>query len=209
MKFNNFDSIYGGGIDNHNDVFVCTVCGKEYKREKAATTHIEKQNCHTYKNIFKDTPTEDIIREITNVLMTITGSRFYSSNKKVRNSKIYNQIAKFLIYCNTSSISDYKRYFKYCVEELHYTNLNMLMAESIKEITTKVYYEWRRANPDIEAMEKFFDMNMVDIESNSNFTIRNIEKGNLSGEFLAKKIDLNKFVNSLSDVQVERLKRVL
>jgi len=215
MKFNSLEDIYSGGIirwyseEAQRELHTCSVCNKEYKTSTAALKHIEKQDCHTYKEIFKDTPTENVIREIANVLMTITGSRFYSSNKKVRQSRIYNQIAKFVIYCNTSSINDYKRYLKYCVEELRYKNLNGLMAEAVKEITTKEYYEWRRSHPDYEAMDKFFDMHRIDICLNANFTIRNIEKGNLNATFLVKKIDLPNFVDNLNDVQVERLRRLL
>ena len=60
FTFRTEEEIYSAGIITEGDDHFCSVCKKHYHNIGSAIKHFNKKSCHSAKNIFEGTITEDI-----------------------------------------------------------------------------------------------------------------------------------------------------
>jgi hypothetical protein len=205
--YNSFEQIYSKGLVHHNDTIECSVCGKTYKRESTATTHFNKQNCHTYRNVFENTEAENTMYQIFVSLLAIEGKRCVSRSK-FEKSRLYSPIARFMLHCNKNKIMDQGDYLSYVLESTYWKTVNMGVLNALKDSSLKEYRS-RRVKNSGKNDEKFFNTNKIRLVTDTTFVLRSLERGDISYEYLFDKIGVDTFLNKLNNVEIERLERLL
>lgn len=205
--YNSFEKIYSKGIIYNDDNIECSVCGKTYKTEANAKKHFEQMNCHTYKNIFDGTEAENMMYEIFVSLLAIENKRCIS-RAKFPKSKLYTPIAKFMLFCNKHKIQDHGDYLSYVLGNTYWKHLNVGLHNAVKDSVLKDYRKYKIKNFNKNS-EKFFNTNKEQIEQDTSFVLRSLERGDISYEYLFSVIDFDEFVNMLSGIEIERLERFL
>lgn len=207
ILYNSLDKIYKNGITEEAGEFICTVCGKKYKRESTANNHIEKMNCHTMKNIFQDTKAEGVMYDIFISLLAIEGKRCLSM-KKFRTSKLYTPIAKFMLFCNTHKIQNQYEYLTFVLENTYWKFINAGVNNTLKE-SSLVEYRLYKVKNENEYSEKFYNSNSERLHTDTSFVLRSLERGDISYSYLFTCMDFDKFVDRLSGTEIERLEQIL
>ena len=211
MKFHNLDEIYTEGLQITPKGFECPVCGKVYKREKAANIHYDARSCWDMVHLFRDTPTEVTIRSLANVLLgSLRDVRAYSSMKRFRKSSIYQLTAKLIMYNITNDINDIENYVMWGMHKVKANNPAMTLNFLLKDrLDFSDFYDFRRSILTDPEQSRFYDQNIDRMTENPNFMIRQVEKGWLTFEFISTKISMSEWMMKLNDIQAHKVRELL
>lgn len=208
--FNSIEEIYKDGILEQEGLFQCSVCGKEFKTKTRATTHIENHSCHTHQQVFRGTVAEDAINRLYMLSLSLV-EKHSRYNKKFIDSRNFNRVAEYYVFCLTNEVTDQHDYLAF-VSTLSSSNNKwshlQLFSTATKQSTLKRYFESKRKIISIEESTKFFLMNQ-DQFSDSNFTLRALEKGDVNYKFLFSQVDFDSFISKLTPIEVNRLSEFL
>ena len=207
MKLNNVDELYNSGLIVTDDGWKCPVCEKNYKINGFAQKHLDKRDCFTMVHLFRDTDLEPSIRTIANHLVAqYIGARAFRSMKSFRKSRYYNPVAKIMLYNILNGVNDIEKYIMWGMDHCgngEFWHLTKFLGRDILSLTD--YYRYKIRNITIEEQEKFYHKMKYELHTNSIFLIRSLEKGDITLLFLAEKMDIGKFVDSISEIQRQRL----
>ena len=211
MNYNNLDEIYVDDIQHDTNGFTCPVCNKTYKREKTAVGHYAKKQCHSMVDMFQGTDTEMKIRSIATVLLSyVRETTSYSSMKRFRKSRIYSLVARLFVYNTTHGLHDIENYLLWGVHETKSRTPHVILAFLLRErLDFKEFFKFRRDTLTEEEQERFYLVNETQIHSDINWLLRQAEKGIITFDFLSARLDLRVFVDSLNDIQKERLTQLI
>ena len=206
--FNDLDDIYNTEPTYHNGHFVCPVCDKKYKKQKTSITHYGRRDCHKLRHVFAGTPVDDLIFKLYQKYNALSGNIGYSKIK-FRKSQFYTPIAKTYMFCYENNVN-MEDYFDYTIHEHRYESLAVALSytrteSSLRKFRKEVAHEYTNTDKD----EKFYNENRQTIVNNTSFTLRAIERGDISVNFLFKNLDFDEFVDSLATPQYTRFKAVL
>lgn len=206
--FNDIDQIYQSGIiypdSSQNGKHQCSVCGKDFTTEKRALTHYNKRSCFKVQDIFKGTVSEDCLYEIYDELTVVTGG-YRLSKARFGTSRYYPTTGKFYLYCYNNSIVDIFDYLNYIINREGSTTYFQILSLGQKDSVLKRYRKKLARSPNKESVEAFLRANEERVYSDPSFTIRSLERGDLSVSILEEKIDIDRFIDSLTDMEAERL----
>lgn len=205
--YNSLEKIYENGLIYNKDNIECSVCGKKYKRESTALKHFEKANCHTLQNVFKDTEAENVMYDIFISLLAIEGKRCVS-RVKFSKSRLYNPIAKFMLFCNTNKVMNHGDYLSYVLENTYWNHVSTGIGNALKDSVLKEYREHKKRNLNVDN-EKFYNSNKIRLVTDTTFVLRSLERGDISHDYLFDKIGFDTFVNKLNSIEIERLEKFL
>lgn len=207
---NTLDDIYSGEIVEKDGMFVCPVCEKEYKRKSAATKHFEERSCFKYQNLFKGTLVENKLYNLHKKFSAINGNRGWTI-RKFRNSGQYTSIAKFYVYCANNNVN-LEDYFDYAIHEFRFDSLATALKKAAMETQLRIFrdeaaHEYTNDDKD----ERFYNANeeWLGTRANTGKTIRALERGDISVDYLFNRIDFDQFLNNLTQHEMDRVAKVL
>lgn len=208
--FNDIEDIYKEGIVELEGIFKCSVCDKEFKTQTRANTHIENKSCHTHQQVFKGTVTEEAINKLYMLSLSLVDKNC-RYNKNFIDSRNFNRVAEFYVFCLNNEVTDQHDYLAF-VSTLSsnkgdWSHLK-LFTTATKQTTLKRYFETRRIVVSREDSSRFYDMNQ-ELLTDSIFTLRALEKGDISYKFLFEKMDFDSFIATLTPIEVDRLSEFL
>lgn len=207
-RFNDLDEIYAGGLVPNGELTACSVCGKTFKRAKAAKTHFDKMACHTYQDVFLGTVTEEFLYDIYKELMNVYNMPIYGIGQ-FRRSRHYKPIAKFYLFCYHHGIREPFDYLEFAFLASKWNSIAQALAYATKESTLREYRKHRRLKPNMELSEKFFHQNRGEIESDPSFALRALERGDLALNYFIGVVDYDAFLDRCTDAELYRLERFL
>lgn len=207
-QYNSIEEIYSKGILEDGEYYVCSVCKKKYKRKKNIDGHIEAQTCFKYHHVFRDTPTEERFYQWYRLSVALAGTRGFTM-PKFRTSAQYSAIVEFYNFCRTYKIPDMTDYFKFVINEFKFEPLNSALLHGKTEMMFKRYRRNVGKYVNINRSEVFMDKNKKQLMKDTVFTLRSLEKGDISYITLFETLSFNKFVANLSNLEHDRFERFL
>ena len=204
---NKLDDIYANGIIERDGLYVCSVCNKEYKRPSSAKRHFEARTCFSYANLFRGTMIEMNFFQLHKKVSALDGRRGLSMNR-FRGSTHYNSIVKLYVFCKNNNV-DFNDYFDYLIHEFQYDMLPIALSKGRKESQLRLFRKEAQQYTSDEKDERFFNGNEDWLGEDTPRTIRALERGDISIEFLFSKIDFDEFVDKISRPELERLTQLL
>jgi len=208
---NDLDEIYGDGVVIEGDgPYHCPVCGKKYVRDSSLTNHYNSRICHSYRDVFKNTITEDALLNIyMNIVaiynITSGGHGGRVSMNSFRKSRYYNMVAKFYMFCYINNIRDQIDYLQFLFEKIKFNNTFQVLNVGIRESTLINYMTTRRLDRTDDACDAFYYANRELLGDNTSFTIRSLERGDIRYDYLFRKIDADKFFGKLTKTEANNL----
>lgn len=206
--FNDMDTIYARGITEQAGVYTCTVCQKEYKTYAGITRHFGEQNCHSYRNIFEGTATEELLYDIFKELMAIEGKHVVSV-KKFRHTRSYTIIAKFFIFCYQNGVRDHFDYLEYVLGNTKWKVVMQGVSKGCLESVLKDYRKYRRQTPDRSRDTRFYNEHEAELREDPTFALRALERGEITVGFLFGQMDLDEFLDKCTDAEEYRFEKFL
>lgn len=211
MKWiNDIEPLYQKGIIERDGLYVCGVCSKEYKRYSSALKHLEKQSCHSYVQLLKGTLTEELMYTLYTSILNELGNNYSIGMVKFREkTRMYNALAKYLTYTQKHSLTNGQviDYFLY----VYFNKANNISQAANYAKDNNILKEFRQfmiKNHELIDSKTFYDKNKDKITSDTSFTIRSIERGEISIYYILDHVD-DKFCEKLSKIEQNRLEEVL
>jgi hypothetical protein len=201
------DEIYSGDLVEKDGIYICPVCKKEYKRECAAIKHFESRVCFQYKDIYSGTIMEQEFYKMHKKFSAIEGHRGLSI-QRFRNSRYYTSIAKLYVFCSNNNIN-FADYFDYLIHEFRFDPLNSLVAKGCKESQLRLFREEAQEYTNEHKDERFYNANVEWLGEDSTRTLRALERGDISINYLFNKVDYDEFLDKLSRIQFTRLEKII
>lgn len=210
--FNDVEQIYQKGIVSpaysSSGKYQCSVCEKFFSTETGAARHFAKQACYTIRNVFEGTITENQLYEIYKNLAKVAGD-YCLSRVRFRSSRFYSITGKFFLYCYNNKVGDIGGYLEYLIMKEGGDNYFHILSLGQRDSVLRRYRLRRVKNPDLEAVQAFLRENEERVYSDPSFTLRSLERGDLTLSELEGRIDWDEFMNSLSDAETTRLELFL
>lgn len=210
LKFNELSQIYSKSIQNHADgTFECPVCHKIYKSSKRAQTHYSKQSCHSVRDIVTDeTYISEFYKIYSQVLCIANPNVRMSKSQFKNNNRAFGAVAKYFLYAYTNKINNYYDYLEYVL--LHGKMSTPVIAFSLAQDDEwlRLYRCYKVRTISKEESDEFYNKNQAAIPDNIPFTLRSIERGEIGLEYLDGYFNSAFFLESLTDIEYERLHKV-
>ena len=216
--FNDLDEIYKLGGIVTKDGIECSVCGKTYKRHTAFDKHFSKQDCFKYTDMFQGTLVEPMMYKLfEEAIHNDAHARFVPTLSKFRKSPLYSTISKFWLFCfrNNMSTSQTLHYFNYLMDESFKKYMSFegkrqftstILNNGSKENALKIYRTECARGLCTEAMSRdFYDKNKELLGEDVNFTLRALERGDITYDVLFGFIDFDEFTDRLSFAEQRQL----
>lgn len=205
---NDLDEIYSGEIIEKDGLYVCPVCQKEYKRKCSATRHFEARTCFKYQDLFRGKMVEMLFYQLHQKVCALDGNKGLSMGK-FRKSRQYTSIAKFYVFCHSNNVN-VDDYFDYAIHEFRYDTLASALVKAAKETELRRFraetaHEYTSEDKD----ERYFNANEDWLGKDTGKTIRALERGDISIDYLFNQIDFDKFLDTLSKPEFVRIEQVL
>lgn len=212
--FNDSDEIYSKPIIEQGTGYVCPVCHKKYKTKKGIEEHYSNRSCYTYRQIFENTEGENSIYSIyssTHAIFNLANGTIsqHMSLKQFRVSSLYPAIAKFWFFCYNNKITDKMEYVEYIILKYKPIYMWKIFHTGIRQTVLEKFMRHRRkeGNPN---EERFCDENSHHIGYDPDFTIRALERGDVTLDYLfGTLLDFNKFLDSLNRIERNRFIKLL
>ena len=210
--FNDIDDIYiNKDVIEKDGVYICPICNHKAKRETTIQKHFVKKDCHTYKDIFKNTQTEKDLFNLYRTLLTLVDNNVRGFGiEQFRKQSSYTILAKFFLFCFTNKIS-MDSYTNFCLDKFFNSVANPFIAIScgIKETVLQDFMLWRRMNGKKIDSIKFFEKNRSIITTDTSFALRILERGDVDIETFFQNLDFDSFITKLNNVQKTYLEIIL
>lgn len=221
--FNDLDEIYKDGLKPSSLVdgaFECSVCGKIYKRKNAGERHVHEKSCFKYTDMFQKTLVEPLLYKMFEL------ATYHDSNNRTRaptltrfrKSSLYTIISKFWLFCfrNNMSNATMLHYFNYLIEESmrRYNSYEIkrqyssaIISQGTCESSLKDYRtECAKGLCSIVMSQDFYEKNSKELGQDIAFTLRALERGDITCDVLFNKIDFDEFSDRLSFAEEKQLK---
>ncbi len=223
--FKNLGEIYKFGLNKTHlpgYPFECSVCRKKYKREGAAQKHVDKQDCFKYQDMFQGTLVEPILFDLfQQSMVTDSHGKFIATLTKFRKSSSYTIYAKFWLFCfrNNMSTIQINHFFCYLIDESFrkynsYEGKKLFSSAIISKGTNETsLVEYRKAcingNCTHDISNEFYEKYEETLGKDVTFTIRSLERGDITYKVLFDNIDFDEFVEKLSMAEQKTLESFL
>lgn len=195
--FNDVPSLYEEPLIYRDDGTIeCPVCHKEYKREKSAIKHYEKQDCYNAVDVFKDTPYESYAFDLYEQIVYLKNSRAYVSKKTFRKSPSYRLAIQFILTCFSYEIPDIGEYYIYLKEVEGMNKINLCLSKGTHEDKIHAYRFYRHKNGLIES-RSFYDKYKEELTNDEEFLLESIIKSNISVTFVSNSSTLMNVVENM------------
>ena len=206
--YNDIDEIYKNGFIERDDLFICSVCKREYKRRSSVVKHMSHTKCHSYRQIFEGSPVEQKLFSLYKTTCAIENKQGYTF-RKFKKSSFYTKFAKWYMFCLNNNIKNINNFYEYALSKIKTDMVMKALEFSMKESFLKEYLYTCRRGTDIIRSERFFNMFEGYIKENTSFVLRSLEKGDIDVVTLFEKIDPDIFINNLSDQERSRFESFL
>lgn len=188
-SLNSIEAIYDGKeIFELKGVFICPVCKKEYKREKAAITHLAEQGCYNIKTLIRGTFHEELARKMYTSIMADIAPNARTGMMSFRKNKMFAPVARYVMFCSIYEVKQTELYFAWIRDVRGYKHANAVLSNGIKHETLGKYRLWLREHPEYIENDKFVSryddiINPDSEDYDPHFLIRSIEKSHVSIEY--------------------------
>jgi len=203
---NNIEQLYQQPVIKTNEGWQCPVCGKGYKSEKRAKTHVDKQDCVTYQSLLKDTLLEIKVFSVYKLIIAAYSPAAKVSLQSFRKSRYYKAVSKFVMFCHLHEIKDVIKYLEWINWEKDIHHMNALLSNGVKESVLREYRMHCQVIDDIDS-DAFYERNEKALKQDPQFLVRSIEKALISITYLAYKENFN-FENTMESLPIDYKNRV-
>lgn len=206
--FNDIEYLYEQSTQDNNGLFICPVCSKRYKRKVMAEKHLAKRDCHDYVLLFKNTSTEEKMYEIYKNLMAVENKPVFGI-KKFRKNRYYPSIARFAAFLYQNKIEYHFDYLQWVMENKPWNHIMGALKICCDERSLREYRKHKQKNISEQESKRFFNRyhSMFDIDPG--FALRALERGEIGYGHLFSWIDVDSFINMLTDAEKKRLELFL
>ena len=205
--FNNIKDLYEQEYTkNDQGKFVCPVCGKVYKTEKAIQKHMNRQDCFTYLSLLKDTMTEVKVYTLYKNLVEAFNPKARVSFTRFRKSKQYKPCARFILFCHSNEVKEIETYIEWLSWSKNCSNMSSILSTGVKETVLREFRIHQQVTEDIKS-QTFYERYKDDLKTDAHFLTRSIEKSHISVTYLATKEDFN-FEETLQNLPVDYQQRI-
>jgi len=194
------------------------VCKKIYVREQAGQRHVDTQDCFKYQDMFNNTLVEPLLFSMFQQAQVIDAhGRYAVTLSRFKKSSMYSIFAKFWLFCFKNNMNSLHilHFFHYLIDE-SYKKFNSF--EGKKQFVSAIISNGTNESSLVgyriacagglcsKAMSRdFYDKNQDTLGVDVTFTIRSLERGEITHEELFKEIDFDEFIDKLSMAEQNRL----
>lgn len=186
--FNDINALYEQDLIFNGEKYACPVCKKEYKSEKRARKHLDKQDCFSYVDLLKNTLLEIKIFQLYKDLIASVNPRARATLQSFRKGTFYRSTSKFVIFCHIHEVKVMEDYITWLNQEKGFDMIQKILSQGIKESTLREYRSYQRKNEQI-ASEPFYEKYRDDLIEDGQFLTRSLEKSHISIRYLATRDD--------------------
>lgn len=207
------DEIYKRDIyDSPEGDFICPVCMSKFDKKSDCQEHLKEQKCLKMSRLFEDTKIENYVY----LCFKETISHFKTSCINKINTKS-------LQYFRNSFLSDYFFVLYFAVES-HKVNLDEFLEYIILNVGEYLYpYHlsgyadnsniirfkvWRRNNRNENKLKRFIINNRNKLKD-PDFILKSLETGNLTYDYIEKKVLKEEMLNKFTGPQLEYLQKLM
>ena len=204
---NDIDAVYDKGLKYlKNKLMICPVCEKSYSSETAAKKHLEARNCHKMQDVISGTVHETKAYAMYKVIISSMKPDAKISLTTFRKSPLYNQIARFTMFCSLHSVFDADVYLAWLNEVKGIENVSTVLKEGVREDNLREFRIFAQKY-DIIPSEKIYNAYRDDLLTDDDFLVRCIEKAQIGILFLADQPDFP-FEDRLASLPLDYQNRV-
>ena len=184
-------------VDNGDGTFSCPVCGKSYKKRKSAQNHLDKQDCHSALDVFRNTEYEKMALELyTNILSETGKSSARVTLQSFRKSRFYKQVNMFLVSCIVYEV-DAGLMFSFLKDIIKFTRTNVILSKGQEKYWVDELRLFIHCNPDASESKEYYEVYKDELISDPDVLINAIEKAKISIGFISHRKGLEKAVEDL------------
>jgi ribosomal protein L37AE/L43A len=212
--YNEIEKIYEGKeVIEKDGRFHCPVCKKSYAKRERTQKHLNEWSCHSYKQVFEGTQSEELFYELykaaktSNRIMRKLQDVPVSPKEFKKHTKSYNLIAKFYTFCLGNNIKDPIDYFTYVVVDGHWKDAFVVFHIAQVQFWLNSYFKHRRENVNEKTSELFWNQYQDELKTNTQFLIRALERGEIRWDYLFERIKIQDLF--LTDAEKEQIVGVL
>lgn len=208
---NDLSSIYKDVIIEEDDGWSCNVCGKKVKRKSTIEKHVSKMDCFKMYHVFKNTIGETCLMKMHHICSSHDKTKSVSRMSVFRRTRMYSTLAKFYLFCLEHNIKNPIEYLRFIVFHLFPDDYTMSYKKLSLGQKKQYLSEFKKTRkPSLHECRMFYEMNKSHFDD-SNFVIRSMEVGEILPEYVFSHVisDFDDFVNSLSDIQKDRLLSII
>jgi hypothetical protein len=179
---NDVEKLYENGLISHSDgTFECPVCHKVYKRKSNAIAHLNKQDCYSLLDIFKNTANETRGLSLYKTLVSAVNPQARTSLNVFRKSRYYNPVMRYISFSAIHELGKLSEdYLDWLIQYKNFSNVNALLSNATKESFLREFRLFLQSHGDIMIDSKtFIERYKQDLIDDQNFFIRSLEKGHL------------------------------
>ena len=163
----------------------CPVCGKSWKKLQTLEKHLEKQNCHSLRDIYDGTVYEQTAYNIYSSVLEFFNPKARTSFNKFKESKSYNSFIRLSSFCTINEIKEIGHYLGWLINTKKVKKIHILISEGLKESNVREFRLFLQKR-DLINSSAFFEKYEDDLRDKNDpmFFVRSIEKGHISVKFL-------------------------
>lgn len=186
---NDVDAVYDSGLKQlKNKLFVCPMCEKTYTCETSAKKHLDARNCHKMLDLIKDTVHETKAYAMYKVIISSMNPGAQISLGSFRKSPLYNQIARFTMFCSLHSVFDADVYLSWLNEIKKFDSVPVILKQGISEENLREFRLFAHKF-NIIPSEKIYNKYRDDLLTDDEYFVRCIEKAQIGLVFLLQQED--------------------
>lgn len=191
--FNDIGALYDAGPKIlKNGIIMCPVCNKTYQTETGAKKHIEKRDCYRLIDEIKDTLHETKAYGIYQEVVAAINPKARVSINTFRKSPLYNQIARFSLFCSMHEVFDALEYLSFINMKKGLEDVRSALSAGLEEANLREFRILAHKY-DIIPSDLFFQRYKDDLINDDDFFIRSVEKAKIGLKFLARKSESGEF----------------
>lgn len=202
--FNEIGHLYELGIQENNGLYVCPVCSKRYKRLSMANKHLEKMNCHSYEQLFKNTSSEEKMYDIYINIQAIENNPVVGV-RKFRKNRYYATIGRLVSFLYFNKIEYHYDYIQWVLENKPWKHIMGALSICCEESVLREYRKHKQKNITREESERFYGRYSSMLVDEPSFALRALERGEIGYNHLFEWIDADTFIKALTGAEKKRL----
>lgn len=207
--FNDIDTMYSKTFYYDGKTYKCTVCNKKFKSESGVLRHLDKRNCHSERNIFKDTLSEKWIFEIYQMLLKINAPNAHVTLSQFRKKKEFTAIARFFFFCHSRGLHHPMDYMQFVLETYKWKFPVQAVYKAVDENVFIEYRKYRMKNGTCDEINEQFILINENRLYDHDFMLLSLERGEVSYNTLSRYIDMDEFIDTMSDGAMFRFEQFL
>lgn len=189
---NDLNKEYDKGPQLVDGIFVCPVCSSVHKTKAAAEKHINKRDCYSLLDMFKNTMYETAGYGIYKQMMT----EFYQKTATIqgyRKAKVYDSIIRFVLFTNIHTVADVRElYLNWLYNQSKTKHINKIMADGCKESNLNSFRVFlQQYSETLIDSKKFYQMYRQELVDDDEFFIRSLEKAKIGIKFILEQNDFD------------------